>query len=59
MGIRGQGGPPNLFKPKILFFCHLKPHAKFHNPSGRKVTQAEREKERREEEKTPLITVDT
>ena len=44
---------------QILFFCELKPNAKFQNPtinpSGRKVTQGEEEEER---EKTPLI-VDT
>ena len=57
----GQGGPPNLFSPQILFFCDLKPHAKFQNPtitpSGRKVSVGE-ERERKKEKKTPLI-VDT
>jgi hypothetical protein len=49
---QGQSGSPN-------FFFILKPHAKFQNPmitpSGRKVSEAEKKKER---EKTPLI-VDT
>jgi hypothetical protein len=35
----------------VYFLCDLKPHAKFHNPwitpAGRKVTWAEREKERK------------
>jgi hypothetical protein len=43
----GQGGPQLFFHPN-LFFCDLKLHAIFQNPtithSGRKVTQAEREK---------------
>ena len=43
------GGVPQIyFYPKSYFFCDLKPHAKFRNPtkppSGRKVTQAETEK---------------
>ena len=54
-----MGGPPNYFPPQILFFCDLRPHAKFQNPtitpSGRKVMAGERKRER---EKTPLI-VDT
>ena len=41
--------PKKLFHPKSYFFCELKPHAKFQNPtispSGRKVTR------RREEER--------
>ena len=46
----GAGGVPQfLFHPKSYFFCDLKPHAKFQNPminpSGRKVTQRERERE--------------
>jgi hypothetical protein len=50
--------------PNLIFWCDLKPHAKFRNPtktpSVRKITQAERrkKKEEREEEKTLLI-VDT
>jgi hypothetical protein len=50
----GAAPPPNLifFLPQILFFCDLKPNAKFQNlkitPSGRKVTLAER---RRKKEK--------
>ena len=57
--------PPNLCYPKSYFFCDLKPHAKFWNPtitpSGTKVTTLERkkrERERKKEKKTPLI-VDT
>ena len=34
-------GPPKNVSPQILFFCDLKPHANFQNPSGRKVTQGE------------------
>ena len=56
----GQGGSPFLFSTQILFFCELKSHAKFRNPtitpSGRKVSEAEERK--REREKTPFI-VDT
>ena len=41
---QGAGG-----SPKSYFFCDLKPHAKFQNPtiphSGRKVTAAERKRE--------------
>jgi hypothetical protein len=48
----GGRGPPILFYPKSYFFCDLKPHAKFWNPtitpSGRKVT---RRRERREKRK--------
>ena len=44
----GGGVPRIFFHPKSYFFCELKPHAKFRNPtltpSGRKVTRAEREK---------------
>ena len=40
---------PNFFSPQILFFCDLKPHAKFQNPrsipSGRKVFDPEEEEE--------------
>ena len=38
---------------KSYLFCELKPHAKVHpfNLSGRKVTQAEREKEERKKER--------
>ena len=36
----GAGGPPNLFHPKSYFFCE------YETPSGRKVTQAEEERER-------------
>ena len=49
----GHGGP-HIFSLslQILLFCDLKPHAKFHNPtitpSGRKVTEAEEEREREE-----------
>ena len=43
--------PRYFFLPKSYFFCELKPHAKFRNPtitpSGRKVTQGEREKKER------------
>ena len=46
--------------PNLIFFCDLKPHAKFQNPtitpSGREVSEAERKKKK--EKKTPLI-VDT
>ena len=45
------GGAQILFYPKFYFFCDLKPHAKFRNPtittSGRKVTTAEREKRKK------------
>jgi hypothetical protein len=46
------GGPPHFCSPQFLFFCDLKAHAKFQNPtitpSGRKVTQGERrEKEKK------------
>ena len=44
----GSGGPPTFVYPKSYFYCDLKPHGKFQNPtitpSGRKVTGAEREK---------------
>ena len=59
---RPSAQPPTRFfsHPKSYFFCELKPHAKFWNPtitpSGRKVTRR-RERER-EEKITPLI-VDT
>ena len=54
----GAGGVPQTrVHPKFYFFCDLKPHPKFQNPtitpSGRKVAQAEEEERRRE--KTPLI----
>ena len=46
-----------VFHPKSYYFCELKPHAKFQNPtitpSGKKVTQAEREK-REEREKNAV-----
>ena len=49
-----------MFHPKSYFLCDLKPHAKFKNPtitpSGRKVSEAEREKEEREK---TLLIVDT
>ena len=49
-GVQG-GGPPILFQPQILFFCDLKSHAKFWNPtitpSGRKVTTSERRRRKR------------
>ena len=46
---RGAGGvPPIFFYPKSYFFCDLKPHAKFRNPtitpSGRKETAGEIER---------------
>ena len=48
----GRGGPQNLFSSQILFFCELKPHAKFQNPtitsSGRKVMAAERRKKEKQ-----------
>jgi hypothetical protein len=28
-----RGGPKNLFNPKTYFFCDLKPHVKFGNPT--------------------------
>jgi hypothetical protein len=38
--------------PQILFFCNLKPHAKFQKPtvtpSGRKVTEAEERKRKKD-----------
>ena len=45
----GAGGVPRIcFHPKSYFFCELKPHTKFQNPtitpSGRKVTGAERKR---------------
>ena len=47
-----QLGPPNCFSPQILFFCELKPHAKFQNlkitPSVRKVCEAEEERRKSE-----------
>ena len=60
-----DGGPRSWvcarLAPQILFFCELKSHAKFLNPtitpSGRKVNQ-QREWREREEKITPLI-VDT
>ena len=40
--------PKFVFTPNLIFFCDLKPHAKYHNPtiapSRRKVSEAEREK---------------
>ena len=29
----GKGGPPIFVYPKSYFFCDLKPHAKFRNPT--------------------------
>ena len=47
----GQVGAPNFVYPKSNFFCDLKPHAKFRNttitPSGRKVSEAEEERKRK------------
>jgi hypothetical protein len=47
--------PEFVFTPNLIFFCELKPHAKFRNPtitpSGRKVTSGER----REREKKQTI----
>ena len=50
---KGQGGVPKICAhPKYYCFCELKPHVKFQNytitPSGRKVSEAEREKRERE-----------
>ena len=58
MDPRGAGGVPQMFShPKSYFFCDLKPHAKFQDPtitpSWRKVSGGEEE-----ERKMPLI-VDT
>ena len=43
---RGTGGVSQICFTPILFFCDLKPHAKFQNhtvtPSGRKVTRSEK-----------------
>ena len=46
---QGEGGVPRIiFLPKIVFFCELKPHAQFQNPtitpSGRNVCGTERKK---------------
>ena len=45
---RGLGGVLIFFYPKSYFFCDLKPHAKFRNPtinlSGRKVCGTERKR---------------
>ena len=50
-GGKGWGGVVRFFYPKSYFFCDLKPHAKFRNPtitpSGSKVTTSEREKEKK------------
>ena len=44
-------GPPIFVYPNSYFFGDLKPHAKFQNPmitpSGRKESEAEREKKER------------
>ena len=52
-----------LFNHKSYFLCDLKPHAKFWNPtitpSGRKVTNSEREKERKKEREKKTLIVDT
>ena len=56
---RGEGKKMMFFLTHVLFFCELKPHTQFRNPtitpSGGKVTTSERRKER---EKMPLV-VDT
>ena len=55
------GDPQFVFHHKANVFCELKPHANFQKPmmtpSGRKVTEEERER-RKKDKKTPLI-VDT
>ena len=48
----GHGKSPKFsFTPNLIFFCDLKPHAKFWNPtitpSGRKVTGSEKKKKKR------------
>ena len=47
---RAVGVPWIFFHPKSYFFCELKPHAKFRNPtitpSGRKVTRRREEREK-------------
>ena len=52
-------GVPHFFSyPKSYFFGDLKPHAKYQNPrttpSGRKVTQADRKKEKERREKNAI-----
>jgi hypothetical protein len=51
--IGGRGVPHILFQPESYFFCELKPHATFQNPtitpSLRKVTRRREEREERRE----------
>jgi hypothetical protein len=51
----GQGCPTYFFYAKCYLFCDLKPHIEIRNPminpSERKVTTSEREKEREKGEK--------
>ena len=42
--------------PRILFFCELKPHAKFKNPT---ITPSERKVTRQKEERKTKLIVDT
>jgi hypothetical protein len=54
---QGAGGSTKVVSPQIFIFCNLKPKAKLHNPtltpSGRKVTQQKREREKEKTCKVP------
>jgi hypothetical protein len=49
--------PCNFLLPQILFFCDLKPHAKFWNPTllGEKYVAEKRKKEKEEEIITKIV----